>query len=179
MDNRLKGAVLESADRYNGNSNSINIYISGGRIMNITIGGMGNSTVAGIMQNAQISTSENQKKTKEETEIKQSQVNYDYVSTDGDTLQISEAGKSASKGNENQTDSGNTGAQAQSSFAGSSTKQLENVDVNTSTNASSSSTSSTADLSSYSESELKKMYLNGEITKAQYDEEISSRDTDE
>ena len=117
------------------------------------------------------------KKIKEETEIKQSQVNYEYVSTDGDTLQISEAGKSASKGNENQADSGNTGAQ--SSFAGSSTKQLENVDVNTSTNASSSSTSSTADLSSYSESELKKMYLNGEITKAQYDEEISSRDTDE
>ena len=28
--------------------------------MNITIGGMGNSTVAGIMQNAQISTSESQ-----------------------------------------------------------------------------------------------------------------------
>ena len=145
--------------------------------MNITIGGMGNSTIAGIMQNAQISTSENQKNTKEETEIKQSQTNYDYVSTDGDTLQISEAGKSASKGNENQADSGNTGAQAQSSFAGSSTKQLENIDVNTST--STSSTSSTADLSSYSESELKKMYLNGEITKAQYDEEISSRDTDE
>ncbi|MBU5479584.1 hypothetical protein KQI69_10250 [Eubacterium sp. MSJ-13] len=141
--------------------------------MNITIGGMGNSTIAGIMQNAQISTSENQKNTKEETDIKQSQTNYDYVSTDGDTLQISEAGKSASKGNENQADSGNTGAQAQSSFAGSSTKQLENVDVSTS------STSSTADLSSYSESELKKMYLNGEITKAQYDEEISSRDTDE
>lgn len=169
----LKGAVLKFADRYNGNSNSINIYISGGRIMNITIGGMGNSTIAGIMQNAQISTSENQKNTKEETDIKQSQTNYDYVSTDGDTLQISEAGKSASKGNENQADSGNTGAQAQSSFAGSSTKQLENVDVSTS------STSSTADLSSYSESELKKMYLNGEITKAQYDEEISSRDTDE
>ena len=147
--------------------------------MNITIGGMGNSTIAGIMQNAQISTSENQKNTKEETEIKQSQTNYDYVSTDGDTLQISEAGKSASKGNENQADSGNTGAQAQSSFAGSSTKQLENIDVNTSTNESTSSTSSAADLSSYSESELKKMYLNGEITKAQYDEEISSRDTDE
>ena len=27
----LKGAVLKFTDRYNGNSNSINIYISGGR----------------------------------------------------------------------------------------------------------------------------------------------------
>lgn len=143
--------------------------------MNITIGGMGNSTIAGIMQNAQISTSENKSETKKEIEVKQSQANYDYVSADGDTLEISEAGKSAGKGNESQTGSGNAGTG--SSATGSSIEGLENI--TTGTTSSSTSTSSVGDLSSYSESELKKMYLNGEITKAEYDEEISSRDTDE
>lgn len=68
------------------------------------------------------------------------------TSAHGDTLTISEAGKSAS------------------------------ANMNYESSANSEENNNTGDLSGYSDSELKQMYLNGTITKSEYDEELASRE---
>ena len=122
------------------------------------------------------------------------------TSSDGDTLDISAANlnrtaKTFTGQSKQSTDTKDQGytdsaAAAISQAAGSmgidSNTQVKN-DMNaasaavsgaSSASAGSSSSSSTSSLSSYSESELKEMLRNGEITQAEYDEEIESREKD-
>lgn len=93
---------------------------------------------------------------------KQQETSYDVVSVYGDTLSISEAGRDVNLGKKNilgsiQTEDGIVIR----------TKVEENElkdDV------------STVNLSIYTETELKQMYLDGDITRTEYDEEINSRE---
>lgn len=91
---------------------------------------------------------------------------YTAVSAHGDTLQISSAGATAYENSEQQQDSS---ADEQTNIA---KIVSETVDTD-----SDSSSSSSDDLSSYTATELKQMYQNGEITKQEYDEEIQSRES--
>jgi len=88
-------------------------------------------------------------------EGKQQELAYDTVSPDGDTFSISKAGKSANSQKDTMD-----GIVIQK-------EATENGQV---------SNASTVNLSAYSESELKQMYLDGDITRAEYNEEISSRE---
>lgn len=74
-----------------------------------------------------------------------SEKNTSVTSVHGDTLTISESGKAASKNMTNQGDS--------------------NADDN----------SFSDDLSGYTEAELQQLYLDGTITRNEYDEELESR----
>lgn len=95
---------------------------------------------AGTYQNVTAS-SQDQQKTKQVIKETLPENPENAVSKDGDTLTISDAGKSASMDMGNQDESENA----------------------------------TDDLSGYTEAELKQMYLDGTITKSEYDEELESR----
>lgn len=113
------------------------------------------------LQGLQNSVSEKQKKTQEEVAVQQ-ETAYAAVSCEGDTLSISEAGKAAGTQPDNQTETDGVVIQ----------KAAEEYLTE------SESGNSTINLSGYTENELKEMYLDGEITKAEYDEEIDSRETE-
>lgn len=86
---------------------------------------------------------------------KQKESSYNIISSDGDTLSVSEAGKAANSKKDTMD-----GIVIQKEMA-------ENRYI---------SNGSTENLSTYSEMELKQMYLDGTITRAKYDEEIRSRE---
>lgn len=104
-----------------------------------------------------------QKSQKAET-IKQSETAYDAVSSQGDTLYISESGRNAEsdmsslKDNQSEAD-GKVILKPAEEYVSEADDSL-----------------STIDLSRYTELELRQMYLDGDITKSEYDEEIDSRD---
>lgn len=109
-------------------------------------------SISSINQSASTYQSTNvssQEKCREKQIIKESESAnaYDAVSSHGDTLTISESGKSAS------------------------------TNMNNQSGMDSESGNSTDDLSNYTETELKQMYNAGDITKSEYDEEISNRET--
>lgn len=90
---------------------------------------------------------------------KQQETAYNTVSPHGDTLSISEAGRTANgnkSGNKDTTDGIVIRKEAE--------KKEQESEV------------STVNLSSYTKQELKQMYFDGDITRAEYDEEISSRE---
>lgn len=125
--------------------------------MNISIKDTGQLT--GAISGSQYKVSE-QKKTQEET-VRQSDTSYTAVSSQGDTVTVSEAGKAANSNMGNQTGTDGTVTK----------KNVEEYLME------SESSNSTINLSGYTETELKQMYLDGDITKAEYDEELASRET--
>lgn len=116
-------------------------------------------------QGTQISTAEQQDKSNAE-KTRESENSQATVSSQGDLLSISKEGLDTSSQMKNQPD---LQSQAQTdrtviyeSAEGKVTKLESDV--------------STINLSRYTETELSQMYRNGDITKAEYDEEISSRE---
>lgn len=107
-----------------------------------------------------VSSAAGQPKEAREEAAVEKETAYEAVSSQGDTLSISEAGKAVSNG-------GTVLAGADGIVIQKATEEVTEAG----------STNSTVNLSVYTETELKQMYLNGEITKAEYDEEISSRAT--
>ena len=96
---------------------------------------------------------------------KQQETAYNRVSPDGDTVSISEAGKraiSVEKDTEPADENTADGIVIHKEAEKSNPKEEEQV--------------STVNLSEYTESELKQMYLDGDITKSEYDEELNSRE---
>lgn len=110
--------------------------------MGISINNLNQS--AGTYQSMNVGTKE-QQKPKEVIKESSPENSYNAVSQHGDTLTISESGKSASMNMNNQSES-----------------EAGNEE-------------STYDLSGYTENELKQMYLDGTITKSEYDAELDSR----
>lgn len=100
-----------------------------------------------------------------EKEAAQSKINEEYtaVSTYGDTVEITSFGKDIRE------DTGRSSSVVESED-GKVTKISVTADMNME------SASQSYNLSTYSESELKQMYQNGEITKVEYDEELNSRE---
>lgn len=100
-----------------------------------------------------------------EKESAQSKINEKYtaVSTYGDTVEITSSGKDIRE------DTGRSSSVVESED-GKVTKISVTADMNME------SASQSYNLSTYSESELKQMYQNGEITKVEYDEELNSRE---
>lgn len=92
------------------------------------------------------------------------QVSYDAVSSHGDTFSISEAGKAASseKGSKPINKDTTDGIVIRKETGENEQEQEKEV--------------STVNLSVYTETELKQMYLDGDITRAEYDEEINIRE---
>lgn len=103
---------------------------------------------------------------KKEEEIKQSETAYDAMSTQGDTLHISESARNAESGTDSLKEN-------QSEADGK--VILKSAQENSSE---SDDSLSTVNLSRYTETELREMYLDGDITKSEYDEEIESRGTE-
>lgn len=105
-----------------------------------------------------------QKKMNTQHNTKKQQASYDAVSRHGDTLFISEAGKATSfkKSSRQAKEDTTDGAVLQKKKEENEQEQEREV--------------STINLSSYTESELKRMYLNGDITRAEYDKEVNSRE---
>lgn len=100
---------------------------------------------AGTYQSTNVS-SHQQHQTKQVIKEASPENTYDAVSGQGDTLTISETGKSAS------------------------------MNLSNENSAESQSESSTENLSNYTQTQLKQMYLDGTITKSEYDEELTSRE---
>lgn len=102
------------------------------------------------------------KEMKMQHDAKKQQVSYDAVSLHGDTLSISKVGKTAS-------------SQKESGLVNEDT--ADGIVIRKKADAKKQeSESSTINLSVYTESELKQMYLDGDITRAKYDEEVNSRE---
>lgn len=114
----------------------------------------GNTT----LERSPVSGTGQQKEMKEEA-AGQKEISYEAVSSQGDTLSISETGKAVSSG--------------ENALAGSEGIVIQK----TTAEAAAESINSTVNLSIYTETELKQMYLDGEITRAEYEEELDSRDT--
>lgn len=119
-------------------------------------------------QNKSSEELEEQKDWEEQQNTEKQRTSYDAVSMYGDTLTISKAGKTASSENGSKLVSEDTidgiviQKKAGESEHGQESGQESEV--------------YTINLSTYTESELKQMYLDGDITRAEYDEEISSRE---
>lgn len=130
--------------------------------MEIMVGKM--ETAEDMEQRAHISVAKQQKKSsggaaeREEMQTRQNTVkqptSYDAVSGYGDILSISKEGKTASAENGSRLVSGDT---------------EDGIVIRKE------SGESTINLSVYTESELRQMYLDGDITKAEYDEELGGR----
>lgn len=88
---------------------------------------------------------------------------YAAVSVQGDTVEISPEGKAAG---------GNAGDHPDVAESG----DGKVTKIITETDTTQTAASQMYQLSSYTENELRQMYQNGEITKAEYDEELESRE---
>lgn len=124
------------------------------------------SQSATTVTNFQNHVSEKQQETsKEEMAVQQREPLDTFISAQGDTLSLSEEGVAANakRGNQPKSD----GTVIQKSVAADSTNSTE-VDIE--------NVDSTVNLSIYTETELKQMYLDGEITRIEYDQELSSRE---
>lgn len=103
----------------------------------------------------EVSAGGRKKKTEEEYGNKEVELkkNYDAVSKNGDTLELSEAGKKMKE----HSDMDNPSLSANKVISDSSKKISDNI------------------LSGYSEAKLKQLYANNEITKQQYDRIIKKK----
>lgn len=162
------------------------------------------SSITSIQQNQLFSTAANQAASAKVTviadnqKISSAQDENLTTSQDGDTLEISASGtalaqktytgQSSDHGalleDEGYTDATANALSSAASSVGiteySATKSEMNAQadaVSGSTSSSSSSSSSTSNLSSYSESQLREMLQDGEITRAEYEAELESRKT--
>lgn len=115
---------------------------------------------AGAMQSSQMEAVEQQKKVKEETA--NPETSYDVVSSQGDTVSFSKEGKAA------EAQVGSIKSQSEDGTVVLKTAKEDDAELEEAL--------STVNLSQYTETELEEMYLDGEITKIEYDEEISSRE---
>lgn len=108
-----------------------------------------------------------QKEMKIQYDAGKRQTSYDAISLYGDTVSISEAGKAANLVKSNQLVNEDTtdGIVIRKETGENKQEAEQKTDA------------STVNLSTYTETELRQMYLDGDITKAEYDEEISSRET--
>lgn len=108
-----------------------------------------------------------QKEMKTQYDAGKRQTSYDAISLYGDTISISDAGKAANlaKGNKLVNEDTTDGIVIRKEAGENKQETEQENDV------------STINLSTYTETELRQMYLDGDITKAEYDEEISSRET--
>ncbi len=99
------------------------------------------------------------------------------LSPQGDLLEISAAGRAASENGASADEASGSAAQYSASSvesnAQAATQMLEEAETEETEE------SSTTDLSSYSDSELREMYQDGEITAAQYSQEMSRRKLEE
>lgn len=122
-------------------------------------------------QSSQYSGSENQISVREPAEG-QAESTYGAVSSHGDTLSISEAGKAAN------SDTGDKVVRLSSSEADStaSLRVSEENFTESESDLDSDDATSTINLSGYTDYELKQLYLDGDITKIEYDQELSSRE---
>lgn len=123
--------------------------------MNITIDER--KKTARTMQNANVKASVNRKQ--KQAEMKQKDR---VTSIQGDTVEISAAGKAASK---------NMGSKMEQK------EYDEGKVIKTMSKLDNISNSQKYNLSSYSENELKQMYGNGEISMAEYNKELGKRES--
>lgn len=114
-------------------------------------------------QSSHINDAEQQKKDKVEMS-KQPEASYDAVSSQGDTLYISETGRDANSGM-NDSEKGQNEADGKVILK-TAEENMPTVEDDI----------STINLSRYTESELRQMYLDGDITRSEYDEELGSRE---
>lgn len=119
-----------------------------------------------VGENSQVREAVSRKQVTQEDTARQEKEAGSVISSQGDILTISEEGRAASEEAENQV------VRLSGSETGTAVQQVKEE-----YSAGADSSNSTIDLSSYTETELKQMYLDGDITKAEYDEEISSRET--
>jgi hypothetical protein len=131
--------------------------------MDIKIGGTNNSTYESIrVKNSQTNAqkTDNQESVEKDNKSAKSANNIDlatkYVSSQGDTVEISREGASA--------------------LESSKTNTFENASK--STDKDSSSNESTTNLSQYTDSKLKELYAKGKISASQYNSELASRGQD-
>lgn len=119
-------------------------------------------------QVTQINVKDQQNNNKDNTEMKnEPKTSNTAVSSHGDMLSISKEGAAAYSKMNNQPDTSGQTTTA--------TTAIQKLGERKATE--SDSDVSTTDLSSYTKTELKQMYLDGDITKAEYDKEIRSRET--
>lgn len=105
---------------------------------------------------------EGQKEIKKAHNAGKRQASYDAISPHGDTISVSEAGKAANSVKSNKLVNEDT---------------TDGIVIRKDTEESRQENDlSTINLSGYTETELKQMYLDGDITRAEYEEEISSRE---
>lgn len=97
--------------------------------------------------------------------VNQQETVYDAVSSQGDTLSISQIGKAAN--------SGDGVVLPEKSNADGIVLQKESGADDAEADS-----ESTINLSTYTKTELKQMYLNGDITKIEYDDELRDRGVD-
>lgn len=116
-------------------------------------------------QSTQVNSADQNIKEDVQKKVKESEVSYDAVSSQGDTLCISERGKAAS------AKMANSQEETVDSVDGKVIKKPVNVEQPE-------EEPQTNDLSGYTKMELQQMYLDGDITKAEYDEELDSRETE-
>lgn len=121
-----------------------------------------NATRTNVRKSAENEERTNVRKSAEKME-KQTEETREYtaVSEQGDTMEISSSGKAVSENTVDNSDVLN-------SVDGKVTKIADGTNTTTA--------SQTYNLSSYTENELRQMYQNGEITRTEYDEELSSRE---
>ena len=153
---------LDDAWQSGESARAYNILEKEKKEMEIMVGKM--ETVEDMEQRAHISVAKQQKKSsggaaeREEIQTRQNTAkqptSYDAVSGYGDTLSISKEGKTASAENGSRLVSGDT---------------EDGIVIRKE------SGESTINLFVYTESELRQMYLDGDITKAEYDEELGGR----
>lgn len=137
--------------------------------MDIKIG----TTGTGMVQGARINAAQHQRKPEQQKAERQNKAemadrpdrSYDAVSSQGDTLELSEDGRKVSSETENLQE--NTAGADGKVMAKSAEKYVSEAEDSV----------STIDLSSYTETELKQMYLDGDITKTEYDDELDDRET--
>lgn len=131
--------------------------------MDIKIGGTNNSTYESLrVKNSQTNAqkTDDQESVEKDNKSAKSANNIDlatkYVSSQGDTVEISREGASA--------------------LESSKTNTFENVSK--STDEDSSSNESATNLSQYSDSELKELYAKGKISASQYNSQLANRGQD-
>lgn len=139
--------------------------------MDIKIGATG----TGVVQGARINAAQHQQKPEQQKAERQNKAemadrpdkSYNAVSSQGDTLELSEDGRKMSSEMQNLQEN-TAGADGDGKvIAKSGEKYVSEAEDSV----------STIDLSSYTETELKQMYLEGDITKAEYEDELDDRNT--
>lgn len=116
-----------------------------------------------VLKTAQVNAS-GQRKLMEQEEVRTSSPDYDAVSTEGDSLSVSKEGKALNASGISQS-----GIVKNAGTDGTVIQKAAEEDVQEEEIV------STVNLSIYTETELEQMYLDGDITKVEYEDELRSR----